>query len=1309
MGPSLEFLILGPVEVRVDGRALPLKSAKQRSILCVLLVNTNRVVSSDELIDRVWGNDPPATAPNLLQVHISNLRKVLEPQRSKGDKSGVLVTRPPGYMLRLLPEQLDSAKFERLVKEGQAANSSRRYEEAAARLSEALSFWRGNALADLAYEDFAQAEAARLAEIRLVAIEERFDAELALGRSGALVADIEAAIAEHPLRERLRGQLMLALYRAGRQADALEAYQRARQMLVDELGVVPSPAMQELERSILNQDPSLDVEPAEGLPVATSDEELAHLGASTFDLESLIDSDSPHTRDSAIDVGVTKRTVSVNCIEFLIDAPSRPDPEVFERVLSSALRTTSQIVEKHGGMVQSVVGTEAVAMFGVSRLHEDDALRAVRAAVELRTDLDLLGAETSARLGLRLSSRAGVNTGQILVGGTDSRAGMGDAVASAARLMRAAKPGEILIEDSTRELVSGAVIVRHIEPPPSPAGPRIAPAWRVEDMNPRASGLERRLDSELVGRSSELSALHRAFDQVVAERRAFRFLVVGAAGIGKSRLAIEFGSTLRHGRILGGQCLPYGEGNTFWPLVDVLEQATGDLTLDGIRGCLKGDSEQDLVADVVAAVVGITDKTFEMETVFWGLRRFLEACAREAPLVVCFDDLHWAEPSFLDLVEHLSDWISDEPVLLLCLARPDLLLERPEWAGGKRHVSSIVLDALDLEESDQLIDNLLGGPDINPDQRERITEAAEGNPLFLEQFVAMYALDSSVDATWLIPSTIQSLLAARLDRLEPSRRALIERAAIMGTEFWPSALLETSEADWNTLSKDVQDLVNKEFVEPCRSTLSGRDALRFRHTLIRDSVYEETTKALRADFHERVGDWLESVVDQQDRDHVELVAYHLEQANQYRKELRVDDEQTASLAVRAGRKLGLAGSRASARGDVTAAASLLSRAIETLPNRDPERLGIRLRLAEVRMEQGEFSAAARIIREVMQEVAEVKNHLLQARARLLQVELELKIDSSANVDELVTDAQSVLDIFESHSDETGLAKAWTVLAWIPWVRCQAGAAEAAFKRAAEYAIRVGDERIEATCTAHLLGAGLYGPLPVSKAIARCEAALDHPYGSVRAAAKRALAVLRAMQGNFLEAEHLIAEDKAILADLGLTHLAASVGVVYSDVQMLAGNLEQAERELRASYEILDSMGDRGTKAAHAAYLAEVLVAQGELDEARRLSELAARTAPTIDLQTLAPARGARAKLEAIKGHFPLGEQLAREALTLADETDWLNLRGDARMNLAYVLELASRSDEALAVGQEAIELYERKGNSVSTSSARIALSHLTAV
>jgi hypothetical protein len=444
-----------------------------------------------------------------------------------------------------------------------------------------------------------------------------------------------------------------------------------------------------------------------------------------------------------------------------------------------------------------------MAVFGIPTLHEDDALRAVRAAAELRERLVDLNEELERNWGIRVETRTGVNTGRVVTGSAETLA-TGDAVNVAARLEQTAAPGEVLLGETTYTLVRDAVSVEPVEPIELKGKRERTRAYRLLEVRAGAAGRERRMGSPMVGRDRQLALLLRAFDNATSDRACHLFTILGSAGVGKSRLAEEFlGSLPAQTRVLRGRCLPYGEGISFWPLAEAVREAAAIAEDDDaaravrkLASLLAGEESADAMAERVATLIGLIEAIpGGEEEAFWAVRKLFERLADNEPVVAVFDDIHWAEPTFLDLIEHVADWSREAPILLICLARPELLDRRPTWGGGKLNATSLSLEPLSAEESELLIANFLGQAKLVGEARTRIAETAEGNPLFVEEMLGILIDDGRLvrrNNHWVatgdlanisVPPTIQALLAARLDRLEHEERSVIERASVEGQVF----------------------------------------------------------------------------------------------------------------------------------------------------------------------------------------------------------------------------------------------------------------------------------------------------------------------------------------------------------------------------------------------------------------------------------------------------------------------------------------------------------------------------------------------
>ena len=541
------------------------------------------------------------------------------------------------------------------------------------------------------------------------------------------------------------------------------------------------------------------------------------------------------------------------------------DPEALRALLAAVFRPDGGIVERHGGSVEKFIGDAVMAGFGVPVVHEDDALRACRAAVEMRDALPELG----------LRGRIGVMTGEVVTG-TEERMATGDAVNVAARLEQAAQPGEVLVGQPTLALVGEAAEVEPVEPLELRGKAEPVRAYRLLRVG---DAPERQHGELFVGRERELALLRDAWERAQAGRSCELVTVVGDAGVGKSRLAAEFLTSIE-ATIVRGRCLPYGEGITYWPVVEVLKQ------LDLLP-------PEAAAAASIRSLLGETEAATSADEIAWAFRKTLEQAAAERPLVVLFDDIQWGEQTFRDLIEHVALLSSGAAILLLCIARPELAERHPAWPVTLR------LEPLATDDVEELIAERV------PEQlRERIARAAGGNPLFIEE---MLALAGEAEGEVAVPPTLQALLAARIDQLETAERSVLERGAVEGEIFHRGAV-QALGLDETQVTPRLAALVRRELIKPDRPLLQGEDGFRFRHLLIRDAVYGALPKATRADLHERFAGWLE----EHGSELVELneiLGYHLEIACNYRAELGMS--RNDELAMVARRRLTAAGRRAS--------------------------------------------------------------------------------------------------------------------------------------------------------------------------------------------------------------------------------------------------------------------------------------------------------------------------------------------------------------------------------------------------------------
>jgi DNA-binding SARP family transcriptional activator len=1257
----MEVRLLGPLELAEDGRPIACGGARQGAVLAQLVLRANEVVPSERLLVELWGQDAPPSAANALQVAVSRLRRTLPPGR--------LVTRAPGYLFRASPDELDLARFERLLARGRQALADGAAAEATRSLRQALSLWRGPALADFRYEPFAQAEIARLEELRLVCLEERIEADLALGAGAELVGELQRLATEQPLRERPRGQLMLALYRGGRQAEALEAYREFRSLLLEELGLEPAPALRELEGAILRQDPVLAAAPA-----------------------------PPPAPPAPV-----RKPVTVLCAELRAAASSGAnlDPEALGVVLARALAVLTSTLEHHGGKLVAAAGGRILGVFGVPTLHEDDALRAAQATLTARATLAAEATVLEQERGMSLRVRFGLATGEALVGGPDPPGFAGDALARAIELAELAAAGEILVSEDTRRLAVAALEVE------ASGDGRL----RLLAARAGARSLAVRLDAPLVGRDQELGRLGEVFARSRRERAPVLVTVIGEAGIGKTRLAHELAAQLAwDATVLTGRCLPYGEGITFWPLRELVQQAGASQgARDELEALLQGEADAARVAERLAGALGRSAQGASSAVeIFWATRRLLETLARRRPLLVIFEDLHWAEPTFLDLVESLAAQAEQAPLLVLCLARPEFLEQRPAWAVGAARAMSLELEPLADNDAAALLDALAATLAAPESGRRLLLEAAAGNPLFLEQLAASLGEQRWGEDGPPLPATIQALLAARLERLGPGERAVLWRAAVVGKDFSLRAIAELlPEQARASFRRHLQALIAKRLVQPSLDGFGG-EGFCFRHILLQQAAYRAIPKSLRAGLHERFAGWLERLPGGRPGEYDELLGYHLERAVRYQRELGRTNGQVIALARRAAGCLEAAGTRAHARGDAPAAVRLLEAASSLMEREDPVLARVLTGLGAALEEAGQFDRAAAALDDAQRVAAVAGDDSLAAHVRVQQLFLGLQVDTQRATAAVGSALPQLLRVFERHVDQRGLCLAWRLQAAVHWLHASSAAAEEAWQRAAVHARRAGDQRQLTEILGWLASAALWGPTPAPEGIRRCERFLAEVGGhrTGEAVILNHLAGLYAMQNQLAHAWQLLARARAIFDDLGIT-MTSAVTEPLSFVAMLTGNVAAAERNLRRDYDRLERMGEKDHLATTAALLARAIGAQGRWDEAKLFIRVCQEASTGEDPSGQVIWKGVLARILAAHGRLAEAGELARAAVALAEQTDLLNDHGDALFELAHVLEATGSTTEAWVAVGEALSLYERKGNLLAAERARQRLQRLS--
>lgn len=950
----------------------------------------------------------------------------------------------------------------------------------------------------------------------------------------------------------------------------------------------------------------------------------------------------------------------------------RLDPESMRQVLARFFDLTRDIIEGHGGTVEKFIGDAVMAIFGVPVLHEDDALRAVRAAAELHRKLAALNDELSRSHGVTLEVRTGVNTGEVVTG-TQERLATGDAVNVAARLEQLASPGEILLGESVVRLVRGAASVQPRGPVELKGKTVPVAVYRLVSVDEGSAPVARHHGAPLIGREYELHLLHDAFARVVREQSCGLFSLLGAAGVGKSRLAEEFMATV-DATVVRGQCLSYGEGITYWPIVQVVKAL---LASDPALGELLTEARD--IGAGVAALFGEADVATSSTEIAWAVRKIFELAASGRPLVVVLDDVHWGEPTLFDLLEHVTDLSRSAPLFLLCIGRPELMDRRPGWGGGKLNATTVLLEPLNDEEADALIDVLVGAHGVlAAELRAKVRGAAGGNPLFVEEMLTLAADAREGEIT--VPPTIHALLSARLDQLATSERRVLERGAVEGQSFHAGAVRALA-PDVQGVPSHLVDLVRKDLIRPDRSALPGDDAFRFRHLLIRDAAYDGLAKSVRADLHTRFATWLlDAAPDLVELD--EIVGYHLEQAVKYKAELGPLDDPSRALAASASSRLESAGSRALDRGDVPGALNLLERAAALRPERNGD-VDLDMLIAQALLDAGRLETAIARARSAAERAGGCGNRTSELKARLWATAWAFNTDPEHAVSELPPLIEEARREFAD--DNASLAYLWCAAGMQDHYFCRFGSGFEASLKIIRHADAAGLRTLARHGRTLAVAEIKYGPVPVGDAAAWvAELQASSPFYEPWPDQVRA--TLLALAGHFEDAVALAEKSTEAVVERGEETAAALFHMNRWDIEAAAGRHEDAAAEARAACEAFEQMGERSWLSTAACQLAESLYVLGRYDEADEWARKGRALGADDDIATQAGSAQVLAKLAARRGDSDEALKLGERALELVQATESPLHVGEALLDLAEVHHLlgddaGARSNLDAAIGQ----------------------------
>ncbi len=932
------------------------------------------------------------------------------------------------------------------------------------------------------------------------------------------------------------------------------------------------------------------------------------------------------------------------------------DPEVVRRRVTGFFDRAAGHIAAYGGTVEKFAGDAVVAVFGVPTAHEDDAERAVRAATAIvETGKD------------GLAVRIGIESGEVVAEDGDSTFATGEALNVAARLQQCAAPGEILVGPTAHGLTIGAVVVE-------PAGERTLkglpaglPVWRVVCADGRA-GRPLSVAAPYIGREEELELLQNAYARAVRDRRAQLVTIFGEPGIGKSRLAREFFSGLERTTVLTGRSLPFGEGLVYRPLSEMVQDAAGisedDSPEEAIEK-LRDACSSDAIADLLGLASGVLDTVSgerRGQEIAWAAHEWATSLAEAQPLVLGFEDLHWAEEPLLDLVEHLADRIDDAPVLIVCLARPELLDARAGWGGGRRRAVTIELGPLPDRETGMLVDALVQDAPLPDDLRTALLDKTEGNPLFVEETVRLLVEEGDSTAVR-IPDTLQALIAARIDRLPPGSKSVLRHGSVVGRVFWRGAVCELDpELDVDTA---LADLVDRQLLtrEPL-STVTDEVAYRFRHVLIRDVAYRGLTKSERARLHRVFASWLRA---HSPEELVETHAYHLDRAAALTAEL--DGQVPDDLRAEAGAALERAGRRALAREANRTARRLLLRSIELDPT-----LERRFEAARAAWRLWELPAAADEMELARERAHEAGERTIEGLALTALAEIAL----NRNAD--VSQARRLgMQADELLSDAPGEARAevLSLLSSVGWWEGDLDSVERYTNEALE--IRGGRSDLESLALVEIAGARLARlDLAGAEAALADAAALADESGSLsaRAWSARIRGSILLRKGGFDEAAAEFHASYELFDEVGAGPDAARARQLEGVAIWRAGDSELAETLVREAVRTLLALQERGKIVEAQRTLAEIVLAQGHVEEAERWALSAVESVGMQDLMSRSNVNMVLGLVRAAQGRDAEAELLLREAVELLAATDLRNSEPEPLAALAGFLRERGRGDEA---------------------------------
>jgi tetratricopeptide (TPR) repeat protein len=1007
----------------------------------------------------------------------------------------------------------------------------------------------------------------------------------------------------------------------------------------------------------------------------------------------------------------TLKRVAVAMVELTVGSG---DVERRAVALTEASDAVAKLLTDNGAAVDALHPDEVTAVFGLPRLHDDDTLRAVRALADLQSRVPAVSRQLEQRLGVTVTARSALDVGILLMDDSGAVAAAARTAAGGARsLLRRADDGDVLIGDDAFRIVGHAVRTESVA-----AGATVA--HRLTDVLPDADVRPLRPRSALVGRDWERALVRKTFERTIADRSCRLLVLTGPPGIGKSRLVQECTRSLAgRGVVLRGACSD--SHAAYWPLLEIVKQAAGaepsepiERAVERIAGLLNGESSALEDARAIAGLVDLAQPSSDAEATSRAVRRLFESIAAKTPLVVVLDDIHLATPAFLDLLIDVADQSYGVPLLLLCLAWPELDDRHPQWGENLATTTRIRLEPLVGEDAAELVGNLLPGS-VDETLRARITDATAGNPFFVEELVAMLVDHGHIapeDGVWravgalpqdLFPDTVDAVMAARLDGLPDDERSVLAAGSVEGMRFHEDVVQRLTALSAEQLEDALAGLARKELVHRDRAEFRG-EAYAFRHVLIRETAYEGIPKGARADLHEAFTGWVEANLGDRVWEYEEMLGYHLERAHALREDVvGSGDPSLAELGRRAGGHLASAGRRAIARGDMADARALLERAAALGSPDDPGRARLLLDLGVAQMETGALRQAIATYDAAVDEARAAGDTRTEWYALIQRSGVAADLDPEVGTAALTAEASEAFRVFTELGDDLGLAKVWHRRGFVAAVACRWRDTQDAFEHARRHAGRAGADRDEAVASSMLFYCFVLGPEPVEDALRRSEAIVaETRFRGVAGVGLAALGNLHAMRGSFDDARASLEQSRQILEDLGQTRRLIEASFFAASAELLADEVDVAVEHLRRAKSAATAAGQRGLLSSIDAHLAEALFALGRHDEAGELA-LAAADAAEDDVFVQMRWRPVYAKVLAHRGDLDAALVLASEAVGRAAMTDSLGAHASALADHAEVLVLAGREEDGRRAAAMAADLYRQKGNVVGERRVRATL------